>query len=47
MSNSTVKICHSKSKTGYAVICESDFDSKKHKLFDAKPKKAKKSKKAK
>lgn len=40
----TVKVC---CDDGYMVINESDFDSKKHKLFNAKPKKAKKSKKAK
>ncbi len=36
----TVKISDSKSKDGYVIINESDFDSKKHKLFDeaSKPK---------
>ena len=45
MKDETIKIYHSTSKTGYAVIYESDFDKKIHKLFEDKPKK--KSKKAK
>jgi hypothetical protein len=34
----TLKIINSKSKDGYAIINESEFDSKKHKLFDEAPK---------
>lgn len=34
----TVKIINSKSKDGYAIINESEFDSKKHRLFDEAPK---------
>jgi len=45
MSCPTVKICDS--KDGFIIINESDFDKKIHKLFEDKPKKAKKSKKAK
>lgn len=42
MKDATIKICHSKSKTGYAVIYESDFDKHKHKLFKEKSEQPKK-----
>ena len=39
----TVKIKHQKSKDGYAIINKSDYDAKVHTLFDAEPKRARKS----
>jgi hypothetical protein len=35
----TVKIKHDKAKNGYAIINKSDFDEKKHELFDKPAKK--------
>jgi len=39
----TVKIKHDSGKDGYAIINEADFDAKLHTLFDAEPKRARKS----
>lgn len=39
----TVKIKHQHGKDGYAIINKSDFDAKVHTLFDAEPKRARKS----